>query len=140
MACWNLSVGARRRAVRRNVPAQRVRSPDRARDRAGEHTVTGWGSDGANGLAEGTHDPADDLHVDLEGQHHQDRGEGGGEAAAGVGAGVLQVEPDGQGAGDEHGQDGEGAVAAQDAGQDGGELGDDEGAVEEEWPDAGEAF
>ena len=93
VGCWNLPVGvgepAMGWAVRRNVPAQRVRPPDRARDRAGEHAVGGWGSEGADGLAEGGHDPADDLHVDLKRQHHEDRGEGGGEAAAGVGTGVL---------------------------------------------------
>ena len=82
----------------------------------------------------------DDLHVDLEGQHHQHRRQGGGQAAAGVAAGVLEVEPDGQGAGEEHGQDRPAAGAAQDAGQDGGELGDDERAVQQQRPQPGEAL
>src|SRR5215217_2049469 len=62
----------------------------------------------------------------------------GGRAAA-TPDGVLEVEPDREGAGQEHGQDGPAAAAAQDPGQDGGQLGDDERTVEQEGPQAGEA-
>jgi hypothetical protein len=53
---------------------------------------------------------------------------------------VLEVEPDRQGPGEEHGQDRPAAGAAQDTGQDGGELGDDERAIQQQRPEAGEAL
>jgi hypothetical protein len=62
-------------------------------------------------------------------------GEGGGQPAAGA-AGVLEVEPDGQGAGQQHGQDRPAAGTAQDPGQRGSQLGDDERAVQEQRPQA----
>ena len=120
----------------RNVPVQSVRAPDRPR----QHALSGWGSDRPQGLAEGCHDPVDDLDVDLEGQHHQHRRERGSEAAAGVAAGVLEVEPDREGAGEEHGEDGPAAAAAQDPGEDGGELGDDERAVQQQRPQPRQAL
>jgi hypothetical protein len=49
---------------------------------------------------------------------------------------VLEVEPDGLGAGQQHGQDRPAAGTAQDPGQDGSQLGDDEGAVQEQRPQA----